>query len=305
MRILLCTDASPKGQAALKFGALLASKTSEPATLLGVVEHSGEQNRIEQALAEGRQWLAGAPEPRIRVREGHAAEEILAEATPEHYDLVVVGARGRRGITRFLMGSTAERIARHARLPTLIVRGEHQKIERILVCTGGKAPGLRVVAFGGRVASLVGAEVTVLHVMSQLSATAMLPEAGALRVMPQAPAPPDSAHFQLVDLDASAEELMARETTEGVHLQQALTILAELDVPARAVVRHGLVVDEVEGEARQGDYNLVTIGAHTATGWMRLLLKDVEGQIMGCFIDRPVLVVRGPGEDIGLTDDAG
>jgi nucleotide-binding universal stress UspA family protein len=292
MRILLCTDGSPHGQAALRFGALLARKASEPATLLGVVEKPVEWDRIGQALEEGRRWLTGAPEPHTRTREGHAAEQILEEAAAQRYELVVVGARGRRGITRFVMGSTAERIARHAQVPVLIVRGERQAIKRVLLCTGGKAPGLKVVEFGGRLARLVGAQATVLHVMSQVSAAPILPQTGAFRVMPQTPDPPDSSHFQLADLEAPAEELMARETPEGLHLKEALAILDGLGVPARALVRHGLIADEIGAEACESDYDLVVIGAQAVTGWMRLLVKEVGQQILGCCLDRPILVAR-------------
>lgn len=293
MRILLCTDGSAHGQEALRFGAVLARASSEAATLLGVVEHATDRARIERALDEGRQWLADAPLPRTKVRIGHAAEEILDEATPENYDLVVVGARGRRGITRFLMGSTSERIARHAGVPVLIVRGELRPVRRILVCTGGRGPGLDAVAFSGRVAKLAGAEVTVLHVMSQMVAAPVLPEAGVLQAMPQTPAPPSLDELQLEDLEAPAEELIAHGTREGLHLRQALEILAGQGVQGQALVRHGLVLDEVSAEACQGGYDLVVVGAHVAEGRMRLLLDDVGRQIVGCCLDQPILVARG------------
>ncbi len=292
MRILLCTDGSVHGQAALRFGALLAQASTEAATLLGVVEHATDQARIEQALEEGKKWLAGAPVPRTKTRIGHPAEEILDEVTPEEYDLVVVGARGRRGITRFLMGSTSERIARLAPVSVLIVRGEHPQVRRILVCTGGRKAGLNVVAFAGRVAKLAGAQVTVLHVMSQLVATTMLPEAGVLQAMPQTPAPPSPDEIQLEYLEAPAEELIAHETSEGLHLQQALAILAEEGVQGQALVRHGLIVEEISDEACGGGYDLLVVGAHSVQGWMRLLLNDVGKQIISCCPENPVLVAR-------------
>ena len=39
-----------------------------------------------------------------------------------HYDLVVMGSRGRHGVTRLLLGSTAEATARHANCSVLIAR---------------------------------------------------------------------------------------------------------------------------------------------------------------------------------------
>jgi len=291
MRILLCTDGSPHGQAALRYGALLARASPEPATLLGVVEQKAERPQIEGALQEGERWLAGGPPPRTVVREGHAAEQILAEAGEGGYELVVVGARGRRGITRFLLGSTSERVARHAQQSVLIVQGKQERLARVLVCTAGGEPGLSVVAVGGRVARLAGAQVTVLHVMSQLAATPVLPEARPLQVMPQTPTPPETSRLHLEDLDARAEELMDHQTPEGRHLQEALAILAEMEVPARAQVRHGLVVDEIQAEACDAGHDLLVIGAHAAAGWMRFLLDDVVHQLLVC-VDRPVLVAR-------------
>lgn len=293
MRLLLCTDGSAQGQRALRYGALLAGASSEPATLLGVVEHAADRPRIEAALEEGRDWLAEGPAPRTTVRVGHAGEQILDEARSGQYDLVVVGAHGRRGITRLLLGSTSQRIAHQARVPVLIVRGRREAVGRILVCSGGREAGLDVVNFGGRLAALVGAEVTVLHVMSQLAGSPVLPHAGGLHVMPQAPAAPDADELRLGDLEASAEELIARESREGLHFKRALEILEELGVQARARVRHGLVVDEILDEACEGDYDLVVIGAHAAEGWLaRWMVQDMERELLRCCPDRPMLLVR-------------
>jgi nucleotide-binding universal stress UspA family protein len=291
MRILLCTDGWPHGQAALRFGALLAQGSPDPATLLGVVEHAQDQARVEQALQEGKEWLAGAPTPQTKLRRGHADEEILDEASPEAYDLVVVGTRGRRGLTRFLLGSTAERIARHASLPVLLVQGQREAVKRILICTAGGEPGLAAVDLAGRVAQLVGAQVTVLHVMSQLPALPVVPHAGLFGVMPQTPVPPEVPDVLLKDLEAPAEELMDHDTPEGAHLRQALAMLADLGVPARARVRHGLVIDEIEDEACEGDYDLVVVGSRSAEGWMRFLLNDLGKQILSC-VGRPMLAAK-------------
>ena len=291
MRLLLCTGGSPHGQAALRFGSILALGSPEPATLLGVAERPEDRAQVERALQEGEGWLAGTPSPRIKVRVGHAAEQILEEVAPGEYDLLVVGTRGRHGITRFLLGSTAERIARQSKTPVLLVQGKGESVDRILACTAGGEPGLAAVALAGRVAGLTGARVTVLHVMSQLAGCPVPAPAGPLQVMPQTPAPIEVPEAQARDLDAAAGQLMEIGTWEGVHLQEALAILAEMDVLGEARVRHGLVVDEVVDETCEGDYDLVVVGSQPVGGWMRFLLSDVSQQIIDC-TDRPVLVAR-------------
>lgn len=56
------------------------------------------------------------------VEVGDVRERILDSAEAWHADLIVVGSHGRRGIQRFLLGSVAESVARHAQCSVLIVR---------------------------------------------------------------------------------------------------------------------------------------------------------------------------------------
>jgi nucleotide-binding universal stress UspA family protein len=53
---------------------------------------------------------------------GDPANVIVAAATANDADLVVVGARGLGGITRLLLGSVSEKVLQYARCPVLIVK---------------------------------------------------------------------------------------------------------------------------------------------------------------------------------------
>jgi nucleotide-binding universal stress UspA family protein len=57
-----------------------------------------------------------------RVVEGEARSGILECAAEWKADLIVVGSHGRKGLRRFLLGSVAESVARHAPCSVLIVR---------------------------------------------------------------------------------------------------------------------------------------------------------------------------------------
>ena len=77
----------------------------------------------EGALAE---WVAkargeGLP-ARAALRTGVAYREIVALATDERADLIVIGTHGRGGIDRALLGSVADRVIRLAPCPVLSVR---------------------------------------------------------------------------------------------------------------------------------------------------------------------------------------
>lgn len=50
------------------------------------------------------------------------SESILNYSVNENIDLIVIGTRGRTGLKRFLMGSTANGVVRHAHCSVLLVR---------------------------------------------------------------------------------------------------------------------------------------------------------------------------------------
>jgi len=56
-----------------------------------------------------------------QIKEGKAFVEIIKSIKREKIDLVVMGASGRHGIDRFMLGSVAERVVREAVCPVLIV----------------------------------------------------------------------------------------------------------------------------------------------------------------------------------------
>lgn len=57
-----------------------------------------------------------------RVRQGDPRHEIMEEAQDWGADLVVVGSHGRTGLQRWLLGSVAEHVVRHAPCSVEVVR---------------------------------------------------------------------------------------------------------------------------------------------------------------------------------------
>jgi nucleotide-binding universal stress UspA family protein len=54
--------------------------------------------------------------------EGHAPTEIVGFAEENGVDLIVMSTRGRAGLSRWLMGSVADRVIRGTDVPVLLVR---------------------------------------------------------------------------------------------------------------------------------------------------------------------------------------
>ncbi len=63
---------------------------------------------------------AGFSNIKPMIKQGHAAEEILATAKEENVDLIVVGSRGKRRHD-FLIGSVSREVANSATVPVLLV----------------------------------------------------------------------------------------------------------------------------------------------------------------------------------------
>ena len=58
----------------------------------------------------------------LLVNMGHVGKEIIDTAIQNEVDLIVMGSHGYSGLERMLLGSTAEYILEHSKIPTLIIR---------------------------------------------------------------------------------------------------------------------------------------------------------------------------------------
>ncbi|MDG5819569.1 universal stress protein, partial [Natronococcus sp. A-GB7] len=59
-----------------------------------------------------------------RVLEGQAADAILEYVVEAGVDEIVMGSEGRSGVSRMLLGSVAEKVARRSPVPVTIVPSE-------------------------------------------------------------------------------------------------------------------------------------------------------------------------------------
>jgi nucleotide-binding universal stress UspA family protein len=275
MKVIVPTVGSEISRRAIQFGALVAADMEGSVTLVSVIR--GEEDlatataRLEHLRREATRWLA--PE-RIdtKVRVGHPAEQILSEAEAGDYDLMAVGDRQHGGvISRFLLGSTAQRLVEHSPCPVVIAKGHISVVRRILILDSGVADSPLVERVIAELPALVhrADSVAILHVMSQMAA-----------------GPTVAAS----DVVADIGELIAARAPEGELLARDREVLAAFGIEPELRVRHGLVVEEALAEADEGAYDLVAIGAHRGTGWRRLILGDLAQQIMAS-MPVPVLIL--------------
>jgi nucleotide-binding universal stress UspA family protein len=271
MRILLCTNGSVWANRALETGRQIALATASEVDVLAVARHAEQLEETNRATktAVGELQAQDIPST-VHQRIGRLSNEVIKQAQDVPYDLIVVGSRGRRGIRRLLLGSLAARVMERTPTSVLVVKGRRRKLKRFLTCSAAGPTSERAVLFAGQLARAVDASVTLIHVMSQL---------------------PVDEQADPIDLRSQVDELIERRSREGVHLNQMLDLLAAEGTKARAVVRHGLVVDEIVAEAKEGQFDLVVLGAHITPGVSSLLATNLAEQIL-LAADLPVLVVR-------------
>jgi nucleotide-binding universal stress UspA family protein len=122
--VLVAYDGSPASDravgAAMEFareGAQVVGVTVRPPT--DDADGEGSTELVEMIAAH-----AGSFGVRLttEVRTGHPAQEILAAARAHRADLIVLGHSGRSATWGRFLGTTAEKVSRHAECSVLIVR---------------------------------------------------------------------------------------------------------------------------------------------------------------------------------------
>jgi nucleotide-binding universal stress UspA family protein len=142
---LYATDGSEAALAGARLLARLPWKPDWSVTLLTVLPGAGaEDGSAAQAAARETLHAAGIP-TQSEVRYGNPAEEILRLAESSSTDLIVVGSRGMGAVARFLLGSVAERVARHASCPVLVARPLVNDLRLCLLAFDGSEEGEQVV----------------------------------------------------------------------------------------------------------------------------------------------------------------
>jgi nucleotide-binding universal stress UspA family protein len=82
----------------------------------------GGQKVLDEAAAFVAENAVKPEEALVETHGEHVSSAILRDAKEWGADLIVMGTHGRRGLTRLLLGSDAERVLRDAPVPLLLVR---------------------------------------------------------------------------------------------------------------------------------------------------------------------------------------
>jgi nucleotide-binding universal stress UspA family protein len=280
MRILICSDGMPASAAATRLGGIFSRGSGAESVLLGIVEQPVDEAPLRQALQrEADQLKQDSVDPKIVVRSGDPIREILKETSESTYDLVVIGARHKGSSGSYWRSAKTYEVIKAIAPPVLVAIGTCESLKRFLVCTGGQAFIDEALKLTGRFASALGASVTLLHVMAE----------------------PPAMYADLVRLEEDLDRLLESKSELGTNLRKQKETLERLGAKAEVRIRHGMVLDQVFSEIREGDYDLVVTGSSRARGMVRhYIMGDVTRKILNR-ANCPVLVARaGPIQPVGL-----
>ena len=280
MKILICSDGTSSSETAIHLGGLLAEPLKAETTLLGIAETPQDELPLRNMLQKQAQLLHDQGiSPNVIVQSGEPVGQIIDQTSKTSYDLVVVGARWTGATGHYWRSARTYEVIKTIQPPVLVAIGERQQLKRFLVCTGGKEFIEQAVHFTGKLAAAVKASVTLLHVMAE----------------------PPAMYADLVRLEENVDQLLESKSELGTNLRRQKRELERLGVSAEVRLRHGIVIDQVFEEAREGDYDLIVTGTSQARG---LLRHYIMGDLTRSILNRanvPVLVARAGPPKAGRT----
>lgn len=294
--ILATTDFSHESLAGVRYGVGLARKLGSALTLLHVAEPPSWMAGMEvtplawdeaKAKALARRLLKGLAERESQrglhldccSRTGKAFHEICQAARDEAADLVVIATHGYTGARHLLLGSTAERVVRHAPCPVLTVRTARPprpaakvpplRLKKILVPLDFSLLSLEALPWAGLLAARCGAQqLVLLHVAQTYPIDHLL---GA-----------ELRNQTLTPLMKQAEAELQRLAAD---LSQATRLKTSV------VVRDGTPFDEICRQAKTLEADLIVLTTHGYTGLKHLWLGSTAERVVR-HAPCPVLVVR-------------
>lgn len=195
---------------------------------------------------------------RAHVHDNDPVDAVCTYAASHEADLVVMGTRGRRGVSRWLLGSVAEEVVRESPCAVLTLRSDcidhPDDVERILIPVDLSVYSRRLVREGSRLAATLGASVDLLHVVEPLPLT--IPLLGAVSLDDLIPRPTDTAQAHV--------EALAR----------------EVSVPVRSHVMEGHAAMTILDAAEALASDLIVMASNGLSGLERVMLGSVTARVL-------------------------
>jgi nucleotide-binding universal stress UspA family protein len=283
-KILVPLDGSKEAENVLPYLRDLAPRLGSHVHILGI--GIGRKTRRVNRLLEDyiNRVAAGLHSNKIKAEPvilyGTAADKILDYTTEEECDLIIMATHGRSGITRWWMGSVAEKVISEAPIPVLLVRSRrHRKsttaqrshFHKILAPLDGSDIGQAALSYVEILAIETGASVSLLQVISPPGSIEASVFGG-----------PDWRRFIKAMHDAGENYLGGiAERLRGKGIKTTYEVLT------------GEPADRIVEYAEEKRVSLIAMSTHGRTGLARWVLGSVADKVLH-EASMPMWLVRSP-----------
>ena len=296
-RMLIPLDGSKTAENVLPYGRILARTFQIPVELMEVLDIAGmashvaaeKARRLDTVVTEGErsseQYLKkiassfSGVNVRCTVERGRPEDVIVEKAAADKTTLIAMATHGRSGMSRWLLGSIAEKVLRAATNPLLLVRASEEAL------TEGEAV-LRSI-----IVPLDGSELAESVLPTAVKFARLLNVGMVLFRTYELPA---SAYYGRENYLPNYEELKNRVKEQAARFldKRIEAIKAEGVQRVSSVLIEGSGPNEIIDYARKTPNALITMCTHGRSGVKRWVLGSVTEKVVR-HSGEPVLVMRG------------
>jgi nucleotide-binding universal stress UspA family protein len=210
---------------------------------------------------------------------GEPDEEIVTTADRRGVDMIAMASQGRGALGRAIFGSVADRVARSATVPVLILRTPDEAVKteavvsRIVVPLDGSEIAMRAIPVATELARKLAAPV---HVVRAIDPDTALPVA------------PGVFGASLINAEVTDQIWQEAESQARTTVRDAVSQLKDDGIDASGAVLNGSPFFAISEATRPGD--LLVLTSHGRGGVRRWLLGSVAEKLVR-EADAPVLLV--------------
>jgi len=323
--LLVPLDGSRRAEAALLLAARLAHQSGATLVLVRVVSVLSEywptigtaypsltESAVEADLAEASAYLEDVASTRelaglcvkTAVHYGPVVPTILSVATSYASDLIVLSSHGSAGMIHWMMGSVAEKIARHATLPVLVVRegglpseADPNQPLRMLVPLDGSQSAQAALEPGAALldALALPGQHTSLHL-----ARVCQPFSTPNRFLDREWQDEEVLVRARESLRSTVERIQTGDLAPGISqrcLPVTWSVIYDMDV-ARALVGMAEQGGETQSTDDAARCQLIAMSTHGRSGFQRWMLGSITERVLHA-TTLPILIVRPPAPAAG------
>lgn len=276
LNLMAITNGSETGWAAIEYAAWLAQHFQIRLSLLGLAEENDSEHPLEEIFSRAVALFQKENIPYSLLVQNGQAEDVLAAFARKHDEyLYILGPLGRSPLRRLISGRSFRHIMADIKAPILYVPALRLPVRKVLVCMGGLGYSVTAEHLGMQLAQIHGASISLLTVIPPIEFD--YPEARRMRAEPAS--------------------LLESDTLTGHYLRAGLKTAHQMGLEALVKIRQGTVVQEILGELKEGNYDLVCMGStYSSQGLRQFFTPNVTAEVAEA-AECPILTARYNGEE--------